>query len=234
MDEKPLGDERHSEYRKIVGSVLYLSTRTRPDISAAVGAVAKKVAGPNESDWIAAKRILRYLRKTSNFGLAFEVDKNNETELVGYCDADWAGDIADRKSTGGFALKLNGCLVSWKSPKQASLATSTSEAEYIALFEISKEIVWMRRLLNEVGYCHKNPTIVYEDNQAFIEWARDTHESKTKHIDVKYHYSRDIENRGVISLVYCPTTEMQADILTKPLPKMQHDQMTRLLGVTAC
>ena len=187
---------QHAIYRTMVGSLLYLSTKTRPDISEAVGVVARHVEDPTLEDWTAVKRIFKYLRGTSKLGLIYPED-DASTMLHGYCDADWAGDKEERKSTGGFVLKIGKCLVSWRSQKQAVVAPSTSEAEYIALFEISKEITWLRRLLKELGFEQKNPTIVREDNQSCISWTRDNHNDKTKQIDIKYHYTRNLSNKAL-------------------------------------
>ena len=119
------------EYQAVVGSLLYLSTRTRPDIAFAVGSAACFCANPSQEHWTVVKRILRYLKGTVSLGLIYK--RNGSTECTGYADADWAGDIPDRKSTSGYLFLLGGAAITWKSNKRTCVALSTAEAEYVAL-----------------------------------------------------------------------------------------------------
>ena len=154
---------------------------------------------------------------------------------MAYVDADFAGDRKERKSTTGFVLKVNDCSVSWKSKKQREIATGTADAEYVAVFHCCKELVWLRRLLKEFGWNQCKPTGVQEDNQACIAWVKEEGTlSKTKHMELKYHYSRRLQRKKVIKLKYCPTNEMQADILTKPLNKSQFTKIRSLVGIAEC
>ena len=116
-------------YQAVVGSLLYLSTKTRPDIAYGVGCAARFCAKPTKEHWTAVKRILRYLKGTSNLGLLYS--STTSSEIVGYSDADWAGDVGDRKSTSGYVFMLSGAAISWKSNKQTCVALSTAEAEYV-------------------------------------------------------------------------------------------------------
>ena len=132
-------------YQSIVGSLLYAAIATRPDIAQAVGVVSKFCANPTQSHWTAAKRILRYLKGTVYLGLSYE--KCAEGNLSGFSDADWAGDMDDRHSTSGNVFSYAKGVVSWLSKKQATVALSTAEAEYVALSMATQEAVWLRRLL---------------------------------------------------------------------------------------
>jgi hypothetical protein len=132
-------------YQAVVGSLLYLSTKTRPDIAYAVSSVARFCANPTKEHWTAVKRILRYLKGTSSLGLLYR--ESTPAELAGYSDADWAGDVGDRKSTSGYVFLLGGAAISWKSNKQTCVALSTAEAEYVALSATAQEAVWLQQLL---------------------------------------------------------------------------------------
>ena len=133
-------------YQSAVGSLLYLSTKTRPDIADAVGNVARFCSKPSVQHWKAVKRILRYLRGSVNYGLMYSQNQNNVA--VGYSDADWAGDLDNRKSTSGYIFNLCEGAVSWRSKKQSCVALSMAEAEYMALASAAQEAVWLRRLLD--------------------------------------------------------------------------------------
>ena len=129
------------QFQSAVGSLLYLSIMTRPDITYAVSNVAKFCASPSKQHWTAVKRIMRYLKGTLSLGLLYR--KDGSSDCVGYCDADWAGDMDDRKSTSGYMFQISGAAISWRSKKQPCVALSTAEAEYIALASAAQEAIWM-------------------------------------------------------------------------------------------
>ena len=138
--------------------------------------------------------------------------------LIGYSDADWAGDVNDRKSTSGYLFMMNGAAVSWRSQKQTCVALSTAEAEYIALAAAAQEATWMRKLMKDFHESQAEPVTIYEDNQSAICIAKNPQSHhKTKHVDIKYHYVRDKVQDVTIKIQYCPTNDMIADILTKGL-----------------
>ena len=170
-------------YQSIVGSLLYAAIATRPDIAQAVEVVSKFCANPTQSHLTAAKRILRYLKGTVYLGLSYK--KCADGNLIGYSDADWAGDMDDRHSTSGNLFLLAKGAVSWLSKKQATVALSTTEAEYVALSAATQEAIWLRRLLADVGKPHKEPIVVNEDNQGAIAMAKNpVGHARTKHIDI--------------------------------------------------
>ena len=204
-------------YQSLVGSLLYAAIATRPDIAYAVGVAAQYCSSPNHSHLTAAKRILRYLKGTACYALSYK--KKDET-LVGLSDSDWAGNIDDRKSMTGNLFLYGDGAISWLSKKQPVVALSTSEAEYIALSYAVQEAIWLKSLLTSVGVVVDKPIIIKEDNQGAIAIAKDpVKHTRAKHIDIRFHFLRDIIKRGDIELEYCSTENMTADILTKPVSK---------------
>ena len=148
-----------------------MSTATRPDIAAAVGVLSQYMASPSKDHWIGVKRVLRYLKGTLKYGLKFTAH-GEEPELFGYSDADWAGDVDTRRSTSGYVFQIGSSTVSWSSRKQATVAKSSTEAEYVALSSATQEAVWLCRLMEDLGRQMDAPTTIYEDNQGAIELAK--------------------------------------------------------------
>ena len=218
------------QFQSAVGSLLYLSTMTRPDITYAVSNVAKFCANPAKEHWIAVKRIMRYLIGTMHLGLLYR--KNELKSCVGFSDADWAGDLDDRKSTSGYIFQMSGAAISWRSKKQACVALSTAEAEYIALASAAQEAVWMRQLLTDLRSKPEEATKIYEDNQSAICLAKNPQfHGRAKHIGIKYHYIREQVENGNVELSYCRTEEMVADALTKGLSRGQFRKLREMLGM---
>ena len=222
--------QNQKTYQAVVGSLLYLSTKTRPDIAYAVGSVARFCAKPTKEHWTAVKRILRYLRGTVNLGLLYS--GNAPPECICYSDADWAGDVGDRKSTSGYVFLLGDGAISWKSSKQSCVALSTAEAEYVALSAAAQEAIWLQQLISELLNKDIQETTVLEDNQAAICLAKNPQvHGRTKHIDIKFHFIRDLVDSGRIKLAYCPSEDMVADMMTKGLPMVQFEKLRGLAGV---
>ena len=217
-------------YQAAVGSLLYLSTKTRPDIAFAVGKVARFCAGPAREHWEAVKRILRYLRGTSNSGLLY--CKSDSSGCVGFSDADWGGDHDDRKSTSGYVFLMGGTAVSWKSNKQSCVALSTAEAEYVALAAAAQEAKWLQRLTSDLLDYEIGATEIFEDNQSAICLAKTPQfHGRTKHIEIKYHFIRDEVESGNVKLEYCRSEDMIADMLTKGLPITQFVKLRQMIGI---
>ena len=219
------------EYQSAVGSLLYLAMATRPDIAFAVSSVAKFSAHPSKLHWTAVKRILRYLKGTADYGLAFTPCSSGD--CIGYSDSDWGGDLNDRKSTSGYVFLLSGCAVSWRSKKQSCVALSTAEAEYVALASAAQEAVWMGELTAQFSDRSPETITIYEDNQSAISMAKNPQfHGRTKHISIKYHFIREQVDKKAVELKYCPTEEMVADMLTKGLAKEQFQKLRLKAGVT--
>ncbi|KAI3635416.1 hypothetical protein MIR68_006550 [Amoeboaphelidium protococcarum] len=217
-------------YRETVGALLYAACATRPDISAAVGKVCKFSQNPGVKHWQAVKRILRYLKGTSNLGIL--LGGHHGTVIQGWSDADWAGDIDQRKSTGGYVFKLSDSPVSWSSKLQNVVALSSCESEYIALANSAKEAMWLRQLMKDIGYKQEEATVINEDNQGSIALVKGgSAHSRSKHIDVRHHFIRYCVQNGDLRIVYCPTEKMIADIMTKALPASKFVELRALLGM---
>lgn len=155
--------------------------------------------------------------------------------LQGYTDADWQGDPDDRKSTSGYLFTIAGGAISWRSKKQDSVAMSSMEAEYIAASEAAKEAVWLKEFLSTLKIIDsaRKPVMVYCDNQAAIKVSRDPRfHSKSKHIEGRYHYIRDVINRlKLVSLEFLPSVDMVADPLTKPLSQVVFGKHVKAMGL---
>uniref|UniRef100_A0AAV1UB76 RxLR effector candidate protein n=1 Tax=Peronospora matthiolae TaxID=2874970 RepID=A0AAV1UB76_9STRA len=218
-------------YRSAVGGIMYLMVATRPDLAAAVGSLSQFSSDPCPTHWQALKRVLRYLQATPNHGLEFTREEGSR--ICGYTDADWAGDIESRRSTSGYVFMMNGECISWKSQKQRTVALSSTEAEYMALSEATKEAVWLKVLLGELGEMTSDEAIkMYEDNQGSIALAKNPEfHKRTKHIDIRYHFVRKRVESGEVVLEYCPTQDMLADMMTKPIAAVQFENIRDRLGI---
>ena len=213
-------------YSQAVGSLMYLAMATRPDLAQAVGMTSRFASNPSAEHVKAVKHILRYLRGTVDLGIRF--GGSRDTSLTGYVDADFAGCSASRRSTTGIIFLTAGGPVSWASRRQDCVALSTTEAEYIALCVASQEAVWLRGLLQDLGQAQTEPTIIKEDNQSTIALATNGRTSRrSKHIEVRFHFTRSKIEDGSIRLEYCPTGAMIADLMTKPLASNAFSRLRR-------
>jgi len=216
--DEPIGP--NVPFRKAIGKLAYAAQRTRPDIANAVGVISSFQANPRTSHWHAVQRVVQYLKGTPALGLLYEGgDSDGNLKLTGWADADYANG-EDRKSITGYLFRLGGATVSWRSRKQVSTSSSTVEAEYMAATAAVKEAMWLRGLLMELGTPQIDPTDIMEDNQGCIAVSNNPcHTSRVKHIDIQYHFTREKVRRGLVELIYTPTVDQTADVLTKPLPK---------------
>ena len=231
--DKALFDDVHL-YRRALGQLNWLVRGTRPDLAFVVHKLSQHCQSPSMKHWSGVKRVLRYLQHTKTMRLRYSVSNNSVCELFGYADADYAGDSADRKSTMGYAYLLHGGAITWSTRKQQSVATSTTEAEYMGLCNAAKEAVWLRNLLASLGFEEyaAQGTLIYGDNQGSLRLvANPEMHARSKHIDVQYHYVRELAEQGMIKVEYIPTAEMAADCLTKPLKRQLHERNMELLGL---
>ena len=185
---------------------MYLSVSSRPDITYSVSTLAKFSSHPNKQHWIALKRVLRYLKGTVLHGITYT--RKSSKECISYSDADWAGDLDDRKSTSGYLFQVSGGAVTWRSKKQSSVALSTAEAEYMALSSAAQEAVWLRQLTAELGSSPETATTIFEDNQSAIALTKNPQfHGRAKHIAI---IREQVSNR-TIELKCCPSNQMLAD-----------------------
>lgn len=229
--------DQHTLYQSLVGSIMYLMTSTRPDLAFTISSLSKFLAKPTTVHLAAAKRVLRYLKQTKNYGLTYRtLDQDQDGQLMGFTDSDWAGDRDDRKSTSGYAFTLQGAAICWKSRKQTVIALSSTEAEYISCSEAAREAIWLQRLFLDLSGStpDSTPMLLYADNQSAIKLSENPrfHE-RTKHIDIRYHFLRQAHENGQITVKYLATADMTADILTKSLPRDAHQRHTTGMGLIA-
>ncbi len=202
--EEILGPEY--PYLSLIGALMYLANSTRPDIAFVVNLLARHSAAPTKRHWTGGKQILRYLNGTKDLGLFFQ--KTADPSLVGYTDASYMSDPHNARSQTGFVFLHGGTAISWKSSKQTLVATSTNHSEIIALFEASRECVWLRRMINHIEQScgigsSESPTIIYEDNAAYITQMQTGYikSNITKHIAPKLFYPHELQQSREITIL---------------------------------
>ncbi|KAJ8736818.1 hypothetical protein PYW07_000089 [Mythimna separata] len=204
-------------YRQLIGSLLYLVNKTRPDVSFHVGYCSRHQESPNLNDFANIKNLFRYLKSSISSGIQYL--RGNSLVLTAYCDADFAGDPDTRKSTTGFVVLYSGGPIHWCSRKQSVTALSSTEAEYISAAECIKDLLYVQSLIKEITG-HLPKTQLFVDNQSAIVLIKNgILNRRSKHIDVKYHFIKEKIDQNLIEIFYCPTNSNIADILTKGLDK---------------
>lgn len=225
--------DRHAltEYKQIVGSIMYASTTSRMDLAYATGLLCRRFDSATEHWLKAAKHVLRYLSGTIDKGLLVPLGLESASLEI-YTDANFAEDLESAKSTSGMVSFFNGAAINWLSRLQKMVVTSTLEAEYVALNEGVKEALWLRRLLQEMGERQHHPTVIWVDNKGAITTSKDSQfHKRTKHINVKYHFVRQHEGINV-SVQHVPSASQKADILTKLLPAPKHAACVKQVTLT--
>jgi len=203
---------------------------TRPDISFAVGYLSQFCNNYRKEHWIMVKRILRYLQGTVDVGLTY---RRTGRSLHDFVDADWANCPKDHRSYTGYAFILAGCPVTWESRKQRTVALSSTKAEYMALSEATKEGLYLIRFLRDLGFDHLSRVRILCDNNEARKLAKNpVFHNRTKHIDVRHHFVREVLRDGDLSVEFTPTSEMAADVLTKSLSKPKHLRCLEILGIS--
>lgn len=218
-EENEEEEENHKydySYREITGKLLFLANATRPDISYAVNVISRNQVNPKKEDWDRIKRVIEYLRGSTEKGLTY---KGTEEGMSCFVDADFASDRIDRKSTTGFAIKLFGDTIMWRSKKQECVTTSTTEAEYVALAIASKEVMSLKGIYERINGKLSIKPIIYEDNRGAYLSANSGENKKLRHVDVSYHYTKWLVEKKVIEVKWIGTKQQEADFLTKALEK---------------
>lgn len=221
--------DKNLPYRELLGSLIYISIVSRPDIAYATSVLSRYLDKPTKQLWIAAKRVLRYLNGTKHLNLTFH--KNQDTGLITYSDADWAGDITSRKSTSGCIIYHCNNPVSWFTKKQTCVSQSTAEAEYIACAMAAMDVVYFQRILVDLK-CNVLIPLIYVDNQSALNMCESYENSRrTRHIDIKYHYIKDLIHKKLIELEYIKTQDNVADIFTKSLNNIKFAKFFEKLNI---
>lgn len=200
-------------YQRLVGKLIYLS-HTRPDIAYAVSVVSQFMHNPSEDHMDAVVRILRYLKASPTKGFMFS--KNSHLKINGYTDADWVGSISDRKSTLGYFMFVGGNLVTWRNKKQKVVALSSAEAAFRGMMNGLCELLWIMRLLTELGFAPTLEMELFFDNKSTIAISHDpVQHDRTKHVEVDWHFIKENLEEQIICFPFVKSEDQLADILTK-------------------
>lgn len=224
-----LGPEDSTRYRSIFGALQYL-TLTRPDISFPVNKVCQFLHAPTTAHWAAVKRILRYIKGSISFSL--RVRRSSSMLVSAFSDADWAGCPDDRRSTGGFAVSLGANLISWSARKQATISRSSTEAEYKALANATAEVMWVQKLLVELGIPHSPTACLWCDNiGAKYLSSNPVFHARSKHIEIDFHFVRERVAQKLLDIRFICSGDQIADGFTKALSSRQVDAFRRNLNL---
>jgi transposase InsO family protein len=232
-DMSPKTDSERKEmsdkpYRSVLGSVMWGQLATRPDLSFSVSLLARFQSNPGLGHWNALLHVIGYIKNTLDYGLTYSRD--HELSPTAFVDADYGGCRDTRRSTSGYIFTMAGRPVTWSSKRQATVALSTVEAEYVAMSRCAQQMVWMQSWLDEVEIPHTLPGLIKGDNRGAIALTKNTKDhGKVKHIDIRHHYIRELLRSEAISVEYVSTTDNLADFLTKPLPRDHHHRILQAL-----
>jgi hypothetical protein len=221
-------------YQSLLGSLLYISLLTRPDISYAIGQLAKYASNPSQAHWKTMKRLCRYLQGTKTYGLVYNVGNNTSDQITieTFTYSDWAGDQETGKSTSGNLIKVNDNIITWKSTKQTCIAQSTLEADYVAGSTGAKTTLWIKNILDEL---ETNLDLLLKmniDNMGTIDFSKNGRSSaRSKHINLQVHFLRSLHEDGTIELRHVDSKNQEADIFTKALPQEICEALRWKIGV---
>jgi len=216
-------------YAEAAGSILWPAVVSRPDIAFTIGVLSQFIQNPGPAHWQALKRVIVYLGATKGLWLTFGGQR--KTLVQGFCDADWAGQ-KHRHLISGYSYHFSRGAISWSSKKQLIIALSSTEAKYIAQTHAAKEAIWLRVFLDEIRGPLNRPMMINCDNQGAIALAKDNKfHSRTKHIDLRYHFIWEAVDDKKINVSYIPTDENVSDILTKALLRAKFQHFVEMLGM---
>jgi hypothetical protein len=220
-------------YRALIGSLMYLMISTRPDIACALIQLSRFLQNWGKAHWTAALDLLIYVQSTHNLGITYH---SGPTKLVGFADANWAGNTDNARSTTGYIFYLANGPISWKSKEQKTVALSSTEAEYMSLTAAAQEALHLRELLPIFSIDVSTPTVIYEDNEGALQLANNpVHHDKTKHINIKHHFIRDTVASKQILVLRVVTKDNVSDLLTKAVTNTAYEYLIeRFLGITPC
>ena len=222
--------ELQKRYQSMVGSLMYAMLGSRPDICFAVSKLSQFGSNPDQNHMAAAIRVFQYLKTTATLRLTY--NGTNRSELLGWCDADWASDPDTCRSTTGYIFQVNSGAVAWGTRKQRTVALSSTEAEYMALTEVLKHTLWTLQVLRNLRFDCDLPITIFDDSKGARDISANSVEhQRTKHIDIRYHFIREKVQDKTIELTEVKSSENIADIFTKALPEPAHVTFTRKLGL---
>ncbi|CDO78191.1 hypothetical protein BN946_scf184635.g1 [Trametes cinnabarina] len=238
-DDADLSDMKDIPYQAAIGTLMYAALGTRPDISYAVQALSQFSSRPGPAHWTAVKRVFRYLKGTLDYGITYRRKGEQQPRayydhfrLEGYSDADWGANPVDRMSISGYAFLIGSGVIAWSSKKQAVVALSSTEAEYMAISYAARQAIWMRSMLAELTFVQERATKLRADNQSAIALSKDNvYHARSKHIDIQHHFIRECIESDTIALSYVPTDENVADLFMKALPRERFHQLRKQLGI---
>ena len=219
-------------YASAVGSLMYAQVCTRPDIAYIVGVLGRYLSNPGIDHWKAAKKVMRYLKRTRDYMLTYR--RSDHFEVIGYSDSDFAGCQDSRRSTSGYIYLLGGGAISWRSAKQTLIASSTMAAEFVACYEASNHGIWLRNFVTGLRIVDgiERPLKLYCDNKSAVLYSNNNRSStKSKHIDIKFLVVKERVQSGQICIEHLGTNSMIADPLTKGLPPKVFHEHTARMGV---
>lgn len=219
------------EYSRIIGSLMYLMSCTRPDIAYVVSRLSRYTSNPSTEHWKSITRLLRYLRYTREYGLHYT---RYPAVIEGYSDANWISDIKDSKATSGYVFTLGGAAVSWKSSKQTVIARSTMESEFIALDKCGEEAEWLRQFTEDIPRWPKPVTAIsiHCDSQSAIGRAHSImYNGKSRHIRRRHNTIRQLLSTGIITIDYIKSADNIADPLTKGLSREVVQRSSKGMGL---
>ncbi|CAI7770625.1 unnamed protein product [Closterium sp. NIES-53] len=228
----PLKPAGIRDYQRKLGCLLFAAFTCRPDLSYSASQLATYLKKPEADHMAELDRALRYIVRTSTVGLTYHKNGTTTPKLIGYVDADHADDSDNRRSRTGYIYRLKPIgPISWKSSKKELIALSSAEAEYIALCSATKEGLYLSELLEEAKLAELPSFSLFCDNQSAIRIAnKNGFANRTKHIALRYFFVKDEIEKGRLELSYCPTSEMEADYLTKKLGKQKFEYCMLLTG----
>ena len=225
--------DRSNSFARLLGELQYIANATRPDIQYAVNRLASYTANPSLQHTTAIKRILRYLSGTRSHGIVYR-STPNQPDFYGYADAAYMnGD--ELRSTTGYVFMAGDGAISWCSKRQISRALSSTAAEYVALSEASREACWLRNLYSEMGLLNERiPTMIRGDNEGSLAMARNPqYHKRSKHIDLRWHWIRELIEDGIVTVDSCRDPDQTADILTKALHRQKHQKHAKEMGLVS-
>lgn len=217
-------------YRPVLGSVMWGQLATRPDLSFAVSLLSRFQSNPGIEHWKALLHVIGYVKNTIDYGLTYSRDADLTPSA--YVDADYGGCRDTRRSTSGFVFLMAGGVVTWSSKRQATVALSTVEAEYVAMSRCAQQMVWMQTWLDEIKVGHHLPGVIKGDSRGALALAKTTKDhGKVKHIDIRHHYIRELVKSKKILFEQLASADNLADLFTKPLARDHHHRLLTNLNI---